>query len=253
MVKYQCHINIETCCHARSVKYLFKYCLKGSDYATVQISGRKKMTDGSDPEAVDEIQSNFDGRYICGSEASYRTFGFDIHHRSISVERLSFHLPGEKNCVFKPTDSLKKVVGRERLRRSKLEAFFFLNATDSSANRYTYDEVPMHYVWNDSDHAWTPRKRGYQIGRLTYTHHSAGEVWYLRLLLSRVRGPKSFQCLRTVDGTVYPTFQEACKQNGFLNDVEEWHEVLMRPQKLGFLLKFFSCLFISLLTVRFLT
>lgn len=26
LVKYQCHINIEICSHARSVKYLFKYC-----------------------------------------------------------------------------------------------------------------------------------------------------------------------------------------------------------------------------------
>lgn len=42
LVKYQCHINIEICFHARSVKYLFKYCLKGSDNSTVQISGRKK-------------------------------------------------------------------------------------------------------------------------------------------------------------------------------------------------------------------
>ena len=53
-------------------------------------------------------------------------------------------------------------------------------------------------------------------------------------MLSRVRGPKSFQCLRTVDGTVYPTFQEACKQNGFLNDDEEWHEVLKEAAKAGF-------------------
>lgn len=29
LVKYQCHMNIEICCHARSLKYLFKYCLKG--------------------------------------------------------------------------------------------------------------------------------------------------------------------------------------------------------------------------------
>ncbi|XP_017217100.2 uncharacterized protein LOC108194658 [Daucus carota subsp. sativus] len=234
LVKYQCHINIEICCHARSVKYLFKYCLKGSDNATVQISGRKKKIASFDPEVVDEIQSYFDGRYICGSEASFRTFGFDIHHRSISVVRLSFHLPGEKNCVFKPSDSLKKVAGREKNRHSQLEAFFFLNSTDCTANQYTYDQIPMHYVWNVSDHAWTVRKKGYQIGRLTYTPHSACEVWYLRLLLSRVKGPKSFKCLRIVNGVVYPTFQEACRELGYLNDDDEWHELLKEAAKGGF-------------------
>ena len=196
LVKYQCHINIEICCHARSVKYLFKYCLKGPDNATVEITGRKKLLTGSDSEAVDEIQAFFDGRYICGAEASYRTFGFDIHHRSISVERLPYHLPGQKNCVFKPSESLKNVAGREKYRLSKLEAFFILNSTDCTANQYTYDQIPMHYVWNDSDHIWSVRKKGQQIGRLTYTHHGSGEIWYLRLLLSRVPGPKSFECLR---------------------------------------------------------
>lgn len=65
LVKYQCHMNIEICCHARTLKYLFKYCLKGHDRATVELSTNKKQgTDDSLP--VDEIQSYFDGRYICG-------------------------------------------------------------------------------------------------------------------------------------------------------------------------------------------
>nr|XP_017246302.1 PREDICTED: uncharacterized protein LOC108217905 [Daucus carota subsp. sativus] len=119
LVKYQCHMNIEICCHARSLKYLFKYCLKGHDTATVHVTGRKKRSSVQNPgEGLDEIDAYFDGRYICGAESAYRIFGFPIHHRTISVERLPFHLPGQKNCTFHSSQPLDKVVDREKNRLS---------------------------------------------------------------------------------------------------------------------------------------
>ena len=233
LLKYQCHMNIEICCHARTLKYLFKYCLKGHDRATVEVSS-KKQPDIDDNKAIDEIQSYFDGRYICGCEAAYRIFGFDIHYRSISVHRLSFHLPGNKNVTFKEDENLQKVVQREKWKLSQLEAFFKLNRDDPTARKYTYDEIPQHYVWNETDRVWTTRKRGRQIGRLLYTHHSSGEIWYLRLLLTKVRGPTSFDALRTVDGVIYKTYKEACRKLGLLDDDNEWHEVMEECAKCGF-------------------
>ena len=35
LLRFQCHINIEICNNSRSLKYLFKYCLKGHDNATM--------------------------------------------------------------------------------------------------------------------------------------------------------------------------------------------------------------------------
>ncbi|KAK1404907.1 hypothetical protein POM88_004512 [Heracleum sosnowskyi] len=208
--------------------------LERHDRATVEVRGlRKKQTPVND-DSVDEIQAFFDGRYICGSEASYRTFGFQIHHRSISVERLSFHLPGQKNCTFRSNDSLKKVAEREKNKVSKLEAFFKLNITDPNARQFTYDQIPHKYVWNDGANKWTLRKKGFQIGRLIYTHHSSGEIWYLRLLLSKVRGCTSFESLRTVNGVLYSTYHEACKELGLLENDDEWHEVLTECSKCGF-------------------
>lgn len=234
LVKYQCHMNVEICCHARSLKYLFKYCLKGHDRETVEVRGKRRSKTDCNEEVIDEIQSFFDGRYICASEADYRTFGFDIHHRSISVERLPFHLLGKKNCTFKSNESLNKVVSREKDKRSKLEAFFHLNSVDTNACQYRYDEIPQHYVWNSTCNMWTSRKRGFQIGRLVYAHHSSGEAWYLRLLLSKVCGPTSFKSLRTVNGLVCSTFQQACNEYGLLENDEKWHEVLFECSKCGF-------------------
>ena len=171
-------MNVEICCHARNLKYLFKYCLKGHDRATVKILNKSTSTHHDDNVPKDEIQAYFDGRYICGAEAAYRIFGFDIHYRSISVLCLSFHLPGKRNCAFREDEELQKVVDRGKFKRSQLEAFFQLNIHDHTARKYTYDEIPRYYVWNEADHVWTVRKKGNQIGRLLYTHHSSGEIWF---------------------------------------------------------------------------
>ena len=49
-----------------------------------------------------------------------------------------------------------------------------------------------------------------------------GERDYLRLLLTVVRGPRSFEDLRTVDGVQYPTFKGACIALRLLEDDGEW-------------------------------
>ncbi|XP_074323771.1 uncharacterized protein LOC141660683 [Apium graveolens] len=194
---------------------------------------RKRQTNDNDEGGIDEINAYFDGRYLCGAESAYRIFGFPIHHRSISVERLQFHLPGDKNCTFRANEALGKVVAKEKNKFSKLEAFFYLNSIDVNARKYTYDEIPRFYVWNDGERKWTMRKHGFQIGRLCYAHHSTGEPWFLHLLLTKVRGATSFESLRTVNGVCYSTFRDACKEYGLLDDDKEWHEVLTQASAGG--------------------
>ena len=49
-----------------------------------------------------------------------------------------------------------------------------------------------------------------------------GERYYLRLLLNHARGAKSYEDLRTFEGIVHETFQEACCARGLLDDDTEW-------------------------------
>lgn len=113
LVKYQCHMNIEICCHTRSIKYFFRYCLKVHDTETDQMKGRKmRRAKKSTEEPIDEINTYFDVRYVCGSESAYRIFGYPIHYRTLSVEHLPFHLLGQRNCTFHANESLKNVVDK---------------------------------------------------------------------------------------------------------------------------------------------
>lgn len=165
-------------------------------------------------------------RYICGPEAAHRIFGYDIHHRSISVERLPFHLPNKKYISFKEDESLESVCNRAKFRESKLEAFFSLCQNDEYARNITYPEVPEYYVWDSQGCCWNKRKLGKQYGRLSITHHAAGEMWYLRMLLIRVKGPTCFQDLLKVNNRYYNTFEESCRALGLLKNDNEWHEAL---------------------------
>lgn len=101
---------------------------------------------------------------------------------------------------------------------SKLKTFFQLNRVDNNVCQYTYEENPIYYVWNDTARKWTRSKRGNQIGHLSYTHHTAGELWYLRLLLTKVRSPTCFESLCTVNNACYHTLRDACKEYGLLDD-----------------------------------
>lgn len=55
---------------------------------------------------------------------------------------------------------------------------------------------------------------------------TAGEQFYLRTLLAVVKGPKSFEDLRTFEGVVHPTFHAACLARGLLEDDGEWRMCL---------------------------
>ncbi|KAL3361944.1 hypothetical protein AABB24_014672 [Solanum stoloniferum] len=63
---------------------------------------------------------------------------------------------------------------------------------------------------------WTRRKRGHVIGRVVTCHPTEEERYYLRLLLMNVRGPKSYEDLRTVNGVQYNSFREAAEKRELL-------------------------------------
>lgn len=52
------------------------------------------------------------------------------------------------------------------------------------------------------------------------------ERFHLRLLLLHVRGAQSFEHLRTVDGVIYETFQEAADKRNLLMNDNEWRRCL---------------------------
>ncbi|XP_074363229.1 uncharacterized protein LOC141703685 [Apium graveolens] len=148
LLRFQCHVNLEICNNSRSLKYLFKYCLKGHDTATMMIRRKEGLPLNLEKgKTIDEVRHFLDGRYVCASEAAWRLLGYDIHYRYPSVERLPDHVEGGKNVTFNVNDTLEEVANKASNRKSKLEAWFVANKTIPGARDYTYQEFPRGFTW----------------------------------------------------------------------------------------------------------
>ncbi|KAF8049879.1 hypothetical protein N665_2102s0002 [Sinapis alba] len=234
--KYQAHINVEWCCRTSAIKYLFKYITKGVDRATMLIeqadpvvSGGQKMKKKAD--MVNEIEKYVECRYISACEASWRIFAFPIHHNQPNVVKLPLHLPGQHRMVFKQSDDLAELVLREDVEKTMLTAYFVACETYEEARDLTYIEFPSRFVYHPADKIWTPRQQGTAIGRVVYISPAAGDVYFLRILVNVVRGPISFEEVRTVGGVLYEKFKQACYARGLLDDDKEWHDAIEEPSQ----------------------
>lgn len=55
---------------------------------------------------------------------------------------------------------------------------------------------------------------------------SAGDLFYLRMILLHKKGACNFKDLRTIDGIVYDNYFEACKALNLIEDDEIWIKTL---------------------------
>ena len=219
--KYDSHINVECVASVGAIKYPFKYIHKGGDRASVELHRR------------DEITEYIDGRYISPPEGAWRIFHFDIHDQIPNIVRLQVHLPGQHMVTFNPNYDAVTVLEHASTEKTSLTAFFEANSDPgvlgAAARRLTYQEFPQEMVLKGSGSSlqWNQRKQGFALGRMYFASPSAGERFYLRTLLTVVKGPRSFEELRTVDGIVYPTFRDACLARGILENDGEWRQCLL--------------------------
>ncbi|GKB67336.1 ATP-dependent DNA helicase RRM3-like protein [Tanacetum coccineum] len=96
---------------AGSMKYLFKYINKGPDRVTATIDG----------EEVNEIKDYLNCRYLSSCEADWRIYGFDIHYRTPSIERIPFHLKDEQQVIFDAIESIDYAVDKSSVNETKFE------------------------------------------------------------------------------------------------------------------------------------
>ncbi|KAM7528643.1 hypothetical protein LguiB_032053 [Lonicera macranthoides] len=220
VVKYQAHINVEWCNKARSIKYLFKYINKGPDRATMILEeniARNSSTGIKEIKEVDEIKSFLDCHYLSVCEACWRIFQFDIQYRSIGVERLNFHLLGEHSLIFRDTDSLDNVFNRFDAQKTMFTEWMRTNVLYEDVRKLTYVDFPTEWVWQQNYKLWKKREAEKSIGRIVYANPTSGERFYLRMLLNIIKGTRSFEEIRTINGVQYPTYKATCYALGLLD------------------------------------
>jgi hypothetical protein len=204
---FDCHINVEICAHKRCFKYVYKYCFKSPDHATVEI---------------DEISAYLSGRLLSANEAVWRFLGLRLHNEHPAVMRLDVHLPGHQQVIFNPTDDVDDIIDSASSASSTLLEWFELNKRDTFANTLLYVQIPEFYIWKNG--VWLRRtySAAIAVGRVYGVSIHNYELFALRSLLHCVRGCTSFTDILMVDGFIHTTFREACAAYGFVHDDSEF-------------------------------
>ncbi|XP_074290276.1 uncharacterized protein LOC141617007 [Silene latifolia] len=212
LAKYDCHLNVEICSTIKAVKYMYKYVYKGHDRVSFAV------TDLSNQYSFDEITAYQSTRWITPPEATWRIYGFHLNEIHPNVVPLQVQLPNMQTVSFRPWENLGNVLDDDARKRTMLTTFFERNLNDNFAKTLLYSEFPEHYVWHDRkrDKIWTPREKGFDLGRLVYANPSEGERYYLCLLLANVRGPTSFDDLKSINGILCNSFQDSAFRRGLL-------------------------------------
>lgn len=183
----------------------------------------------------DEIIRYQMARYISSNEAVWRILGFSIHERHPTVVHLSVHLANGQRLYFTEVNAHERAAAPPA---TTLTSFFDICANDLFAQTLLYAQMPTYYTWNASTKKFQRRKQGKAVqrwpnlystdvlGRLYIVHPKNDECFYLRMLLINVRGPTSFENLRTVNGQICATYREACQKLNLLESDSHWETKL---------------------------
>ncbi|CAL1358645.1 unnamed protein product [Linum trigynum] len=222
---FQAHINVEICHKGRLIKYLFKYVTKGPDRATVIAENSPVDQPGTlgvnTREVRDEIKQYLDCRVLSSFEAMWRLYEFPIHERTPSVVCLPVHLKDQQSVAYDPDASLQSVVEDQEKAKTLLTEYFTLNRVDPHARSLTYADIPTAFTFHLRPKHWARRKLGNVIGRIVFVPPGSTDVYFLRMLLTKVPGATSFEDLMTLNGDLCKDYKEACSKGGLLIDDTE--------------------------------
>ncbi|CAN6832085.1 unnamed protein product [Brassica oleracea] len=146
-------------------------------------------------------------RYVSACESMWWNFAFHIHKRKPSVEKLIIHLEGEHNITIKSTDNLGRVIRKPGIEKTMFTEWMVLCRRSEFARTLTYVQIPEYFVWNNTTKVWSERKKGKTIGRIV-----------------AIKGPRSYDELKTFNDVKYPDFKSVCHARGYLDNDVEWLE-----------------------------
>ncbi|XP_024979018.1 uncharacterized protein LOC112516232 [Cynara cardunculus var. scolymus] len=196
----------------------------------------------SSPCMVQDICSkSFPKKFI--GQTSIDSYGYPVYRRrdtGACVTKKNHQLdnkyvvPHNRNLIVRATATFHSI-------------WFETNKKYEDARQLSYSSFPTEWVWNSLDKVWTRRKKGISIGRMYFTYSSAGEGFYMCMLLNFVKGCTSFEDIRTIDGYMHPTYKGACYAHRLLDDDSEWIDCLEEASNwaIGYELQHF---FVTILT-----
>ncbi|XP_071685975.1 uncharacterized protein [Rutidosis leptorrhynchoides] len=161
-------------------------------------------------------------------QSCWRILNFPIHHHEPPVQKLVAHLEHMQTMTFRDNQSLQSVISNPAGKKMTLTEWISYNRSSFDGRNLAYLDFLLSYSWESNHKLWKRRKvtTKFTIGRLSYMHPSAREVFYLRMLLCHQKGSTYFIYLQTVNNNYYPIYHLACEAMCLLGDDKEWGKTL---------------------------
>ena len=254
------HVNVEFCGSHYTPVYLYQYLFKGAK------KERFRLTNAEDIADDDEINLHIRAQVISSMDSMWRVMGYETYpatNPSVILVHAQLLQQMNKFVSEKKVTDLYVYFNRPNLIRTGSEEPLPLEHNGKSMNDLNYLEFYTVYCYSrtlrstmqkkptEEGRLWwklnmpngvvifvTKRFRPEQcIVRMNMLYSSAGEVYYLRMLLNHY-ATRSFQELLLIPTTniidiidenntaenpvqAVNTFQEACLHRGLLNDLKE--------------------------------
>ena len=180
-------------------------------------------------KVIDEIENFLDGSYTGATQSLWHLNHFPLRSSYPPVKKLPLHLENEQTVLYDDDDDMEEVL--DRYSKTALTEFFTLNRVDERARNIIYTDIFRYYTFDKKNKIFHYRKRNTgkddddgplsdTVGRIPVIPLTpfSKERYFLRVLLHHVKGPQSFDDLKTVNGVVKASYQEACIELGLYED-----------------------------------
>jgi len=237
------HINVEYAGTTYTVLYLYKYLFKGNKKEKTRIQALKI----TEEEEKDEILMYLKGRFICAMDSMWRFFHFQTYPSAKpSIMKINVKLPDHVNYLAregKVSDMTIYFARPAILRDYKYTQFchHFLyslrglparfrgktlwtedsDIAEFNENNFCADitfKFPLIQYKQRKVYICSKDPSGEKsVVRMNWLYPSAGEIFYLRILLYNRPG-MSFEDYKTYEGIQHPTFQQSAMAHGYVDD-----------------------------------
>ena len=203
--------------------------MKGTDRAKIRTT---VTAAGEQQQVYDEINHYTDNRYVGPCEAVHRIHGRPLTGLSHFVQSLCVHLPNQQTVFFQAGEE-EAALNRAENRYTTLTGYFHACVLASQGHQFKtdprtllYSEMPYHFTFKPTT-GWTDRSRNSKVvGRMHTVRPADIERFHLRILLLHVRGPVSFEDLRTFENETSPTFLAAAQRRGLTRNDNTYVETI---------------------------
>lgn len=224
LLSFKAHLNCEIVACVKAIAYVHKYLFKNGVMTDFRVSGNN----GDNNAPIDECQDFIDSSYMTPCAAFDKIIESKLYYQHPPIKRLSVHEPNLHTLNFR-ADATAEEIDEASADSTSLLLEFFKVCSDIRNGKYDnhpkinelrqlrYIEVPEFFSWTKN--TWKIRTtKSFQIGRIYTVHLSKKELYYIRLLLSHVVLPTSFEFL--LGGA--RTFYEAAVNRRIAVDDTQW-------------------------------